>query len=63
MRWLLERAVGIDRRRTLPAFRTRSFRAELSRRPGQPQGQAVVLFVDTYLDNHDPAPGRAARRR
>lgn len=62
VRYLIEKAVGIDRRRTLPAYADASF-AQLFRqqrlhpKPGAPK---VALFADTWTMYHDTRVGRAA---
>jgi FAD/FMN-containing dehydrogenase/Fe-S oxidoreductase len=61
-RWLLERLVGIDRRRPLPALARETFTAWFRRRPAPaaaPRGE-VVLFHDTFVTYHQPEIGRAA---
>jgi FAD/FMN-containing dehydrogenase/Fe-S oxidoreductase len=61
-RWLLERLVGIDRRRRLPRFAREPFSRWFSRRrhvrPGT-QGR-VVLFNDTFVEYSEPQIGMAA---
>ena len=66
---VLRAAGGIDQRRPLPRFATPSFRRWFSRRgvapaPAAPTGDdgptAVILWMDTFTDNFDPAIGRAA---
>ncbi|GAB2478567.1 FAD-binding and (Fe-S)-binding domain-containing protein [Jatrophihabitans fulvus] len=51
---------GIDQRRPLPRFATRTFRRSFDRRART--GSPVVLWVDTFTDTFDPAVGRAAVR-
>ncbi|MEK7371094.1 MAG: heterodisulfide reductase-related iron-sulfur binding cluster, partial [candidate division NC10 bacterium] len=61
-RWLLERLLGIDRRRPLPPFARESFTDWFDRRPVRrdaPRG-AVVLFNDTFATYNAPEIGRAA---
>ena len=63
VRWLTEKAIGIDRRRTLPAYATRRFDRSFSAGPGGGEGApTVALFVDTWSNFHDTAPARAALR-
>jgi Fe-S oxidoreductase len=62
-RWTLEKAFGLTRKRTLPAFAFRSFlgrarRRGLTRRP-EP-GPAVAYFVDTFANAFDPSLAEAA---
>jgi Fe-S oxidoreductase len=61
-RVLMERVLGIDRRRPLPAFARETFVQWFDRR--QPAGQAargpVILFHDTFTTYNHPEVGRAA---
>ena len=67
-RWVLERVVGIDRRRPLPPFARPTFDAWWRRRTPRHAGgngatgarPPVVLFADTFLRFHCPEVGRAA---
>jgi Fe-S oxidoreductase len=63
-RWLLERLAGIDRRRPLPAFASRSFeRWFASWRPaGDGSRGAVLLFHDTFNTYQTPEVAIAATR-
>src|SRR5919109_46693 len=64
VRWLLEKTVGIDRRRPLPALATETFEDWFRRRtapPTAPRGE-VVLFHDTFVTYNTPSIGRAAVR-
>ena len=64
-RKVLERAVGIDRRRRLPAFASESFQAWFDAHdPHAAAGDrgAVVLYPDCYMAYNHPAVGRAAVR-
>ena len=60
---LLEKLTGIDRRRNLPRFSTRTLR-QLLRQRERVQGQTargrVILFDDTYANYMEPAVGVAA---
>jgi Fe-S oxidoreductase len=68
-RWLLERFVGIDRRRPLPAFAREPFTdwfrkhrptpTPSARVPAGARGE-VILFHDTFVTYHQPEIGRAA---
>jgi Fe-S oxidoreductase/FAD/FMN-containing dehydrogenase len=61
-RWLLEKVVGIDRRRPLPTFAAQTFEDWFRRRPAPaaaPRGE-VVLFHDTFVNYNAPAIGHAA---
>jgi FAD/FMN-containing dehydrogenase/Fe-S oxidoreductase len=62
-RWLMEKTMGIARRRKLPRFASRSFlrvaaRRRLSR-PTRRDVSKVVYFVDTYANYHDPQLAQA----
>ncbi len=61
-RWLLERVLGIDRRRPLPRLARETFADWFARRPARgaaPRGD-VVLFHDTFVTYNEPGIGRAA---
>ncbi len=61
-RWLLERVVGIDRRRPLPALACETLVDWLARRRPAGTGERgeVVLFHDTFATYNCPEVGRAA---
>ncbi|QDS91386.1 Anaerobic glycerol-3-phosphate dehydrogenase subunit C [Roseimaritima multifibrata] len=62
-RALLQRMVGIDRRRPLPTFATTTLAQSLQRDPvptGRRDRGRVVLFDDTYANYFEPNLGRAA---
>ncbi len=63
-RGALDLALGIDRRRTLPALRRRSFRKSVPILEPQAadDGDRVVLFVDTFTDHNEPEVGEAVLR-
>ena len=52
-----ERLFGIDRRRTVPAFRGQTLRDIAGSRPSPAD---ALLFVDTFTNHYDPEIGRAA---
>ncbi len=63
-KWFLERVAGIDRRRSLPGFRRRSFlkagRQYLAARGSVPNpADKVAYFVDTYANYNDHELGFA----
>jgi FAD/FMN-containing dehydrogenase/Fe-S oxidoreductase len=61
-RWLMEKVVGIDRRRPLPALARQTFTDWFRQRPAPaaaPRGE-VVLFHDTFVTYNTPEIGRAA---
>ena len=67
VRWLTERFVGIDRRRTLPAWARRTFadrfaRRSIDHRPSaiSHQPSAITLFNDTFTNHVSPEIGLAA---
>jgi FAD/FMN-containing dehydrogenase/Fe-S oxidoreductase len=68
VRALNERALGIDRRRTLPAWTAKTFarqfrgrrpRQAQSRAPGTSSTRAVAIFNDTFTNYYSPAIGMA----
>lgn len=61
-RRLLERAAGIDARRPLPRFATRSLRSRLgdTRSAGTPVRGEVALYIDSYTNAYEPHIGEAA---
>jgi len=64
VRWLLEKTVGLDRRRPLPALAPETFEAWFRRHtppPAAPRGE-VVLFHDTFVTYNTPEIGHAAVR-
>jgi len=61
-RWVMEKLLGIDRRRPLPRLASQTFTDWFARRPvpaAAPRGE-VVLFHDTFTTYHVPEIGRAA---
>lgn len=65
-RWILEKTLGIDRRRSLPAYARPTFAAWFRDRntssPSAPGKKKVVLFDDTFMSYHEPGTGIAATR-
>jgi Fe-S oxidoreductase len=60
-RWVLERWVGIDRRRSLPAFARESFENWFrNRKPTSGERGRVILFHDTFMNYYEPEIGMAA---
>jgi FAD/FMN-containing dehydrogenase/Fe-S oxidoreductase len=61
-RWVLDRFVGIDRRRRLPQFARQSFSAWFEKRKYRKEGDkgTVVLFNDTFVEYNEPQIGMAA---
>lgn len=62
-RWLNERYLGIDRRRTLPRWQKRTFRQWFAARNGQsPRDSSfsVLLFSDTFTNYFEPEVAVAA---
>ena len=65
-RWINEQILGIDRRRTPPAFARTTFRQQFARRTN-PQSesairnpQSAILFADTFTNFNHPDVGMAA---
>ncbi|MFO0842544.1 MAG: FAD-linked oxidase C-terminal domain-containing protein [Gemmataceae bacterium] len=64
-RWLLEKAAGIDRRRSLPPLHRRHFRGWFRRhRPDANAGRAgkVLLLADCFTTYNEPSVGAATVR-
>lgn len=69
-RWLLDRLVGIDRRRSMPALAPQRFSTWFHNRPtgrsadrsGDPQqtSNTVVFYNDTFTEYNEPEIGQAA---
>jgi FAD/FMN-containing dehydrogenase/Fe-S oxidoreductase len=60
-RWLMEKVLGIDRRRPLPTFAPRTFTDWMASRPVAPSSRGeVVLFHDTFVTYNTPEIGQAA---
>jgi FAD/FMN-containing dehydrogenase/Fe-S oxidoreductase len=69
VRWLMEKSIGIDRRRPLPPlatepfvrwFRPRRRQREAGRSDLSAGGRRVVVFNDTFTNCYEPHIGRAA---
>jgi FAD/FMN-containing dehydrogenase/Fe-S oxidoreductase len=61
VRALNERLLGIDRRRTLPAFARKTFRmGAMEAGSLDPAGTDVAIFVDTFTNHFHPEIGLAA---
>lgn len=64
-KWLLEKLLKIDRRRTLPRFARQTFRHWYRRRAGRPGATGrprVILLDDCFTNYHNPEVGQAAVR-
>jgi Fe-S oxidoreductase len=59
VKWVNEKLLGIDPRRTLPAWRSDTF-AKWAVRHAQAGGRQVTLFNDTFTNHYDPEIGIAA---
>jgi FAD/FMN-containing dehydrogenase/Fe-S oxidoreductase len=63
-RWLLEKLVGVSRRRRLPAFATRSFLRRAHRkgwtRPPRSRQPRLAYFVDLFANYNEPLIAEAA---
>jgi Fe-S oxidoreductase len=57
-RWLNDRLLGIDRRRPLPRWASRTFAQQFARRP-RVSGARVALFNDTFTNYYNPPVGIA----
>ena len=63
VRWLIEKVVKVDRRRTLPRYAAQRFDTWFERRETPPPATGpgpVALFVDTWTQFNEPGPGRSA---
>ncbi len=57
----LDHCLGIDARRPLPRYARHRFTDWFRARPRSPsQGAPVILFVDLYMEFHEPEAGQAA---
>jgi len=68
-RWLMERALGVDRRRDLPTFRRETFHEWASERSGpatasgrEGAGRKVVVYPDLYTNHVHTERGKATVR-
>jgi Fe-S oxidoreductase len=61
-RSILEKVAGFSRKRTLPAYASRTFEQWYGKHYLQIDAPDVVLFADTYLNYHEPEIGIAAVR-
>jgi Fe-S oxidoreductase len=61
-RWFNEKFIGVDSRRSLPAWKRQTFEAWLGaqKRLNPPTAGGVVLFNDTFTNHYDPQIGIAA---
>jgi len=60
-KWMNEKLLGVDRRRTLPEWKRDTFARWMARNPRKDQpGTAVTLFNDTFTNHYDPEIGIAA---
>jgi len=71
VRWVMEKTIGVDRRRTLPKWTRRTFRriarsstfapgATADKKDPAPRAAASLLFVDTFTEYERPEIGLAA---
>lgn len=56
----MKRVGGIDARRPVPLIAEESFRSWFRVRPVRPDGEEVLLWVDTFTDAFAPEVGKAA---
>ena len=62
-RWMAESILGVDRRRTLPAWTRNTLSRQLARRPStpsDPSAPSILLFADTFTEYESPQIGLAA---
>lgn len=62
-RWSMEKIVGIDKRRVLPEYTSETFDSWLKNKTKGPSSNTlgkVGLFVDTYINYHEPHIGISA---
>ena len=64
IRWLMEKVIGIHRKRLFPRFHRQSFSAWFGRNktsagPGREEKEKVALFYTCYVNRNDPEIGRA----
>jgi FAD/FMN-containing dehydrogenase/Fe-S oxidoreductase len=57
-RWVMEKIVGIDQRRSLPQWTRQTLRKQTAK--GYPHRMEALLFADTFTDLADPENGLAA---
>src|SRR5688572_15238051 len=63
IRWVMEKAIGVDRRRTLPKWTRRTLRKQVAMNPaeaGRHPADGPLLFVDTFTEYETPHIGIAA---
>ncbi|HEX7280540.1 MAG TPA: FAD-linked oxidase C-terminal domain-containing protein [Vicinamibacterales bacterium] len=60
VRWVMEKTIGVDRRRTLPKWTRRTFRRIAGSTNRAPRPAASLLFVDTFTEYERPEIGHAA---
>jgi FAD/FMN-containing dehydrogenase/Fe-S oxidoreductase len=60
VRWLLEKLLGIDGQRSLPAFARRRFTPKLCQKPAALGQRRVLLFPDTFAAYYQPEVAEAA---
>ncbi|MFI6078184.1 FAD-binding and (Fe-S)-binding domain-containing protein [Actinoplanes sp. NPDC051343] len=53
-------AAGVDSRRSVPAFASRTFRSWFAAQPAVETGKPVVLFVDSFTNHFSPSVAQAA---
>jgi FAD/FMN-containing dehydrogenase/Fe-S oxidoreductase len=60
-RWLMEKLLGIDQRRTMPEWKRQTFARWVASHPRRSAGGAgsVTLFNDTFMNHYDPEIGIA----
>ena len=62
VRTVMNRVLGLDRRRTLPEFRRALTAAQISSRPGiNAGGPVIALFADCFTTHNETGVGLAAK--
>ncbi len=62
-RWFNQQVLGIDTRRTLPAWQSETLEkwaARRARKTNSDPSRRVMLFADTFVNHYEPEIGRAA---
>jgi len=59
-RWINEKLLDLDRRRSPPPWKRETFERWLARNPRETEGAAVTLFNDTFTNHYEPEIGAAA---
>lgn len=63
IRWLNEKLLGFDRRRSIPKLVRKTFRSQFATRdiiPSIKRNKRALLFTDCWMNHNEPQVGRAA---